>query len=80
MNKKVIFGVELKRRVKAKQSLEKIGHWAYSCYLAHDDPVFSKCLLDLATMEAGSEFELTYEELNEIADSLIIDTGVREER
>jgi hypothetical protein len=75
MYTKAMFGTELKERVAKKQQVEKIGEWAYSMYLEHigeiDDSKFDDMLLTLTTMELGSQFAFTYEELNKIADDLI---------
>lgn len=68
------FGNELKEWVRKKYKVSKIGHWAYSIYLEHIDDVdseFRNILLTLNYMEDGSEFELSYKRLDEIADDLI---------
>jgi TusA-related sulfurtransferase len=69
------FGKELKQRVSQKQDVEKIGSWAYSTYFKYMreiDLEFRDLLLDLNTMEEGPEFAYTYEELDRIADDLIV--------
>jgi hypothetical protein len=81
MYTKKMFGTELKERVLKKQDITEIGHWTYSMYLKHideiNDPGFDDILLTLNTMEDGSEFAFTYEELNQIADDLITGKDVK---
>ena len=75
MYTRIQFGKELKERIAKKQSVVEIGIWAHSIYLKYieeiDDPDFDDLLITLNTMELGSEFAFTYEELNKIADDLI---------
>jgi len=71
---KPIFGRALKERVKQKQDIISIGIWAHSVYLDCSSEVEAdllKVMLDLNTMELGSEFALSYDMLNKIADDLI---------
>lgn len=73
------FGIELKERINHKELVSKIGEWAHSVYLLHIDDIdldFRDILLTLNTMELGSEFAFTYEELEKIADDLIADKPV----
>ena len=68
------FGKELKERVAQKNNILEIASWAYDVYLGDtpdNDGEFLNILLILNTMENGSEFELSYERLNEIANDLI---------
>ncbi len=74
------FGRELKDLVKQKQSISKIGEWAYSTYLRHIEDIdldFRDILLTLNTMEFGPEFAFSYEELEKIADDLIAEKKVK---
>lgn len=74
MYTKKAFGQELKDRVLKRECVAEIGHWSYSIYLENVGDIesdFEDILLALNTMELGSEFEFTYEELNQIADDLI---------
>jgi hypothetical protein len=74
MYTRLIFGKELKEKVKKREPLLEIGVWAHSTYLNYIDDVdldFREILLTLNTMELGPEFAFTYEELNKIADDLI---------
>ena len=79
MYTKVQFGVDLKV-LKRTQDPHEIGKWAFSTYwehvtdLEHDVRAIA---LTLNTMEDGPEFAFTYEELNEIADDLIVGKDVR---
>ena len=71
---KRLFGVELKERILKRQDVSEIGHWAYVFYLEYIEDIdlgFRNILLTLNTMEDGSEFAFTYQELNKIADDLI---------
>jgi len=81
MYTKAMFGIELKDRVAKKQHIEKIGEWAYFMYLEHieeiSDSGFDDILLMLTTMELGPQFAFTYEELNQIADDLIVGKNVQ---
>lgn len=68
------FGLELKKRIKAKQDLAIIGRWAFGRYWLYKmeiDHAFQNLLKNLSAMENGPEFEFSYEELNKIADKLI---------
>jgi hypothetical protein len=74
MNDKIQFANELKEKISQKEKIFSIGHWTYSVFLNYKDATdtsFLNLLLDLNTMEDGEEFELSYEELNKIADDLI---------
>ena len=81
MYTRIQFGKELKAKVLKRQDVSEIGHWAYSIYLKYieeiDDPDFDNILLTLNTMEDGSEFAFSYEELNKIADDLIAGKDVQ---
>lgn len=74
------FGKELKQRVANKEVMESIAHWAYIIYLDHCheiDKTFRSMLLILNKMEDGPEFFFSYEELNQIADDLILGKEVK---
>ena len=72
------FGKELKIKVCNKEDLISIAHWAYSLYLDKDvEDNLNDIFLALSTMEEGSEFEYSYEELEEIADRLIAGEDVK---
>lgn len=73
-------GEELRKRILQKQSIATIGSWAHSMYLkdiADTDPQFNQLLLDLGTMELGSEFEYSYEYLLVVADKIIAGQSVK---
>lgn len=73
-NIKIQFGKELKKKISKAEPTFEIGKWAYSVYfdnMGKFDSNFRKILLDLSAMEDGDEFELSYEELEEIANNLI---------
>ena len=79
MNLKILFGIELKKKLLARESTERIGAWAFSFYwknMGEIDPSFENFLLHLGTMELGPEFAFTYEELEKIADNLILSKEV----
>jgi hypothetical protein len=69
-----MFGLELKRQVEKRLRIVEIGIWAHTMYLEHCsdlEPGLRKIMLDLNTMELGSEFAISYNILNKIADDLI---------
>jgi len=69
-----MFGFELKKRVFQRQSMEKIGRWAffmYSEYCSQIDNNLLQVMLDLQALEEGPEFAISYEMLNKIVDDLI---------
>lgn len=74
MYTRIRFGFELKNLVLQKQDVISIGIWAHSTYLEHCEclePGLRKIMLDLNTMELGSEFAISYSMLHKIADDLI---------
>lgn len=74
------FGLELKKRIIAKQRVKLIAGWAFGQYLAHQfeiDDDFQNFLKDLSAMRQGVEFEFSYEELDQIADRLIAGENVK---
>jgi hypothetical protein len=67
-------GLELKEKIKQKVDVVLIGRWAYNMYYEHMleiDDDFKDFLKDLNAMEDDPQFELSYEELNHLADRLI---------
>ncbi len=78
MTVKQKFGYELKKYLNLKKSKGAIGWFAYAYHLDHDvDKDFRRFLIDLSTMEDGPEFELSYEELHQLADALIAGQDVK---
>ena len=74
MYTKIQFGKDLKRRAVEREDFAYIGSWVYSVYLNWpnaEDTNFLNLLLHLNTMELGSEFAFSYDELEKIADDLI---------
>ena len=75
MYTKMTFGKELKNRLESEQSVNEIAHWSYDVYLGETDDdnnsELDDILLILNCMDNGSEFEISYKRLNEIADDLI---------
>ncbi|QVL56095.1 MAG: hypothetical protein KFB95_02500 [Simkaniaceae bacterium] len=74
VNIKIQFAKELKEKIRNVEPFSKIGQWSHAFFLdfrGSDDYKFIKLLLDLHTMEEGEGFELSYEELEKIADDLI---------
>lgn len=66
-------GLLLKEKVRNKEDIYLIGQWAWlvhSDYIGYMDDDFSELLSDLAMMETPG-FELSYKELDEVADKLI---------
>ncbi len=67
-------GKELKDKIQNKVDVATIGRWAYAMYSKHMcdiDDDFKRFLKNLDAMDAGPEFKLSYEELDQIADRLI---------
>ncbi len=74
------FGQELKNRLIKKQSMQKLAFWLHSVYLsieAEKDSSLNDVVYALMMMDAGPEFELSYEELDQIADKLIAGEDVK---
>ena len=75
-----IFGEMLKIKVANKEEFEKIGNWAHKMYMENImdvDQEFRKILLTIGIMEEGPEFTYSYEELEKIADDLILGREVK---
>ena len=75
-----IFGEKLKIKVANKEEFEKIGNWAHKMYMENImdvDQEFRKILLTIGIMEEGPEFAYSYEELEKIADDLILGREVK---
>jgi hypothetical protein len=67
-------GKELKEKIRNREEVADIGDWAYRMYYEHMleiDDDFQDFLTDLGGMSADPQFELSYEELDKIADQLI---------
>lgn len=67
-------GIDLLHLLEEGSSSEKISDWAHSLHseLQHDAfHLVADELMTLATMNVGPEFELTKEELHQMADRLI---------
>lgn len=73
MYTKAVFGKELKQRLAEGNNVLEIAAWAYDVYLRYtpEDAELRRILIILNTMGDGSEFEISYERLDEIADDLI---------
>ena len=70
----------LKIKVANKEEFEKIGNWAHKMYMENImdvDQEFRKILLTIGIMEEGPEFTYSYEELEKIADDLILGREVK---
>lgn len=68
------FALRLKEKIKNKENMELIGHWAFSMYweyMLEIDDDFKDFLKDLSLMEIDPQFQFSYEELDQIADRLI---------
>lgn len=68
------FGLKLKEKIANREDVALIGRWAYAVYSEHMfdiDDDFQDFLIDLYTLDAGPEFELPYEKLDNVADRLI---------
>lgn len=73
------FAQELKKRVEERLDHTLIGEWCFDVYFQNlgsdgnqgDQEYFNDILLKLNAMEMGPEFEISYEELERIADALI---------
>ncbi|MBI2344746.1 hypothetical protein HYV10_01585, partial [Candidatus Dependentiae bacterium] len=61
-------------KILTEKDLVKIGHWAYQMYeqkIDESDNRFYDILLDIAVMEYGSEYFLSYDQLDKIIDELL---------
>lgn len=69
------FAEELKRLVDKKENMQQIALWIHKVYVSYydndKDPKFYDILYNLMMMDAGPEFEYSYEELEKIAKQLI---------
>ena len=74
------FGKELKLNLEKGLRSAELGHWVYGVYIrniSEIDKELQEIMLFLNTMEDGPEFELSYEELDKIADELIAGKDVK---
>lgn len=71
MSEKILFAKSLKEKIKENVSIPEIGAWVYSLRTENKDKDLDSLLYHLMFMEEGEEFELSYEELEKIADDLI---------
>lgn len=75
------FGIELKEKIAKAELVSDIAGWCHNLYYDYISDVidtdFGELLLQLGTMEMGSEFERSYEELDQIADRLIAGEDVK---
>jgi hypothetical protein len=70
------FGQQLLQQVEAGASPKSIGAWAYLQFLDHDlAGQLRATVLRVATMEEGPEFEMTREQLIELAEHLLQDAA-----
>lgn len=73
-------GHKLKYLVQTQHDIKFISDWAHSLYaqyLTDAGSDLDDVLLVLVTMNAGPEFELSYEELDQIAEKLIAGEDVK---
>lgn len=72
------FGKELKDKILKKEDIAAITCWIYSLYLDKDvEDSLNDLFLVSSLMNDGSEFEYSYEELENIADRLIAGEDVK---
>lgn len=65
---------ELEFKILIEKDLVKVGQWAYKMYeqkIEKADDQFYDILLDIAVMEYGSEYFLSYDQLDKIIDGLL---------
>ena len=78
---RIEFAKTLKEMVLKKESMQQIALWIHRVYVSYYDndmdKSFYEILYSLMMMDAGPEFEYTYEELNDIADRLIAGEDVK---
>lgn len=73
-------GYELKHLIVQQYDIEHISNWAHALYVQYQTEAGSNLddvLLVLVMMDAGPEFELSYDRLHEIADRLIAGEDVQ---
>ena len=71
MNNKICFAKALKNKIERRDPIKAIGNWIFSVYSENTDDSFDGLLYHLMFIEEGKEFELSYQELEKIADDLI---------
>ena len=78
---RIEFAKTLKEMVLKKESMQQIALWIHRVYVSYydndTDKSFYEILYSLMMMDAGPEFEYTYEELNDIANRLIAGEDVK---
>ncbi|MBP9765582.1 hypothetical protein KBD08_04590 [Candidatus Babeliales bacterium] len=80
MNIKQQFGLQLKQYLFQNKTIDQMAPWLYDWYInfiRDQDPSFKDLLYELMMMDSGPEFELSYEKLHEIADTLIAGEDVK---
>jgi len=74
MNIKIDFSNELLIQIKTKVSILKISEWAYDFFQNNCrsiDKSFEYDIMKIVSIQEGDEFELTYDELKDIANKYI---------
>ncbi len=74
------FGKSLKEKIRSNTDRKAIGEWCYATYFENMlelEDGLRDVLLHLNTMELGEEFYFTYDELDEIADNLIVGKSIK---
>ena len=74
------FGNELKEMIAKRKPITIIGAWAHDKYYEHISNIdlpLGEFLLQLGTVEIGPEFEMSYEDLDKIANRLISGEDVK---
>lgn len=72
------FGSELKREIEGDNDNDEISKWAFNIYTNHGlefENGLESFVLKLISMEEGPEFFLSKEELNSLADELMMETN-----
>jgi hypothetical protein len=74
-----MFGQDLKKYLASDNSLKKLRDWALSVYFENKneiDPEFKKIFITFGKMEEGVDVWFSREEINKIADDLILGNSV----
>lgn len=71
---KAAFGAALRAQLKLGYEPRRLARWAYLTYLDHAnelEPGLYDELMKVATMEEGPQFEMTKEEIEQLAENLL---------
>jgi hypothetical protein len=71
---KAAFGDGLRAQIEIGYEPRRLAQWAYATFLDHAnelEPGLSEELMKVATMEEGPQFEITKEDIEQLAEDLL---------